>query len=121
MIRITDALLAVGCLIIVWSFYRAQTNPNFHFDVFDLIMENGRVSRMALAFMITLAATTWMMMRMTLDGKMTEGYFTAYGAMWIAPIVAKLFSAPAPPSTTSTVTATQTTIEPVPVPKEPKP
>lgn len=116
MLRISDALLAVGLLILVWSFYRAQRNPSFVFDLFDLVLENGRVSRLAIAFMITLAVTSWMMLRMTIDGKMTEGYFTAYGAMWIAPIVAKLFSSP-PSVSTSTVTATETVVTPMEKPK----
>lgn len=103
---IIDAALAVGLLIICWSFYRAQKDPHFQFDVFDLVMENGRVSKIAVAFMITLAATTWILLRLTVDGKLTEGYFTAYGALWVAPLVAKLFSTP---PNTSSITSTSTT------------
>ena len=106
--RVTDGILIIGILIFAWAFYRAQHNPNFDFDLFDLIMENGRVSKVAVAFMVTLAVTSWILLRLTLDGKLTEAYFGAYGAFWIAPIIARLFSAQ---STTSISTSCTTTIE----------
>ena len=93
--RGTDAALLIVALVILWSFYRAQRNPNFQFDLFDLLLENNKVSRIAFAFMTTLGCTTFMMIRLTIDGKLTEGYFGLYSAAWIAPIIAKLF-APAP-------------------------
>ena len=88
-------------LLIVWSLYRAQKDPNFAFSLFDLIMENGRVSRLASVFMGTWVVTSLIMWQLTVDNKMNEGYFTAYCAAWIAPIISKLF---APPSTTTTET-----------------
>lgn len=93
--RAPDAALLIVALVILWSFYRAQRDPDFRFDLFDLLMENGKVSRIAFAFMCTLGCTTFLMVRLTIDGKMTEGYFGLYSASWIAPIIAKLF-APAP-------------------------
>lgn len=103
---VIDAALLVGLLLVVWSVYRAQKDPAFQFDIFDLLMENGRVSKIAVAFMVTLAATTWILLRLTIDGKLTEGYFASYGALWVAPLVAKLFSTP---PTTSSITQTSTT------------
>ena len=93
--RSTDAALLIVSLVILWSFYRAQRDPEFHFDLFDLLMENGKVSRLAFAFMCTLGVTSFLMIRLTIDQRMTEGYFGLYSAAWIAPIIAKLF-APAP-------------------------
>ena len=93
--RVTDALLAIIALVFTWNVYRAQRNTALSFDLFDLILENGRVSKASVAFMVTLAATTWVMIRLTMDGKLTELYFGAYGTMWVAPIVARLFTNPA--------------------------
>ena len=93
--RAADAALLIIALVVFWSFYRAQKDPDFRFDLFDLLMENGKVSRLAFAFMATLGVTSFLMIRLTIDGKMTEGYFGLYSAAWIAPIIAKLF-APAP-------------------------
>ena len=102
--RATDGALLIIALVIAWSVYRAHRNQENTFDVFDLLMENGRLSRIACAFMVTLIATTWIMVRLTFDGKMTEGYFIGYGGMWVAPIIAKMFGTPATPSTTTTTT-----------------
>jgi hypothetical protein len=90
-VRATDATLLIIALVIAWSFYRAHRNADFVFNVFDLIMENGRVSRIACAFLATLIVTSWVVVRLTLDGHLTEGLFTAYVAAWVAPIIAKLF------------------------------
>ena len=92
--NISDAVLAIFMLLVTWSFYLAQKDPNNVFNLFDLVMENGRLSRIACAFMVTLVATTWIVIRLTFDGKMTEGYFIGYGGMWVAPIIAKMLGAP---------------------------
>lgn len=84
------ALLCVVALFIGWTIYRAQKDPGFRFDLFDLLMENDRVSKIAVAFMLTLIFTTWLMLDLQLSGKMTEGYLTTYGAMWVAPLVARV-------------------------------
>lgn len=93
--RATDAALLIVALVIAWSLYRAHRVQDNTFNLLDLIMENGRVSKLACVFLGSFGVTSWLMVRLTLDGKMTEGYLTAYGALWIIPITAKLFS-PAP-------------------------
>jgi hypothetical protein len=105
--RYSDAFLLIFVLILLWSFYKAQKDPATAFNLFDLMMDHGKVSKLALAFLTTLGLTSWIMVRLTTDGKLTEGYFMAYGGMWVAPIVAKMFSAP-PVSGTTTTSATQT-------------
>ena len=94
--RSADAAMVIIALVIAWSFYRAHRNSAFSFNVFDLIMENGRLSRLACVFMGSFGVSSWIMMRLTIDGKMTEGLFMAYGGVWVAPIIAKLFSNASP-------------------------
>jgi hypothetical protein len=89
--KYTDGALLIIALTIAWSVYRANRNSD-EFNLIDLLMENGRVSRIACAFLTTLVVTSWIMVTLTATGKMTEGYMVAYGAMWVTPIVAKLFS-----------------------------
>lgn len=87
------ALLVV---FVVWRYQRCDRNP---FDLLDLIMENGRASRLAAAFFVTLIVTSWIMVKLAIDQKMSEGYLIAYGGMWISPILAKMF-ATSPPAVT---------------------
>ena len=101
------ALLAVIAIGVAVSFYRYQKNPVNTFNILDLLMENGRVSRLAAAFMMTLVVTSWVMIKLAVDGKMTEGYMIAFGGMWIAPIISKMFAT----NTTSASTTTTVSIE----------
>lgn len=120
--RVTDAVLMVCILIIGWSFYRAHRDPRIDFNLLDLLLENDRVSKKSVLVMGAFAASTWIVIRLTLDGKLTEGYFTAYMAAWVAPMIAGMFATntpPPPPAVVTTVTATQTTTTPA--DKDPKP
>lgn len=92
--RAADAAILIVALVVTWSFYRAHRNTRFKFNVFDLIMEHDKLSRLACVFMGSFAVSSWVVVRATIDGKMTEGLFAAYGAIWCAPIIAKLISNP---------------------------
>lgn len=107
--KVMDGVLIAIALLIALSFYRAHKDKSFSFNLFDLIMENGRLGRLAFAFMVTLIITSWIMVRLTLDGKMTEGYLMGYGAMWVAGIVAKMFSTQTVSSSSSVTNTTLVT------------
>lgn len=107
--RIADAVLVLVALLLVWSFWKAQKDKSNVFNLFDLVMDNGRLSRSGTAFMAVLCITSWAFVRAVLDGKMTEGYFTSFGAMWVAPLIAKMFSTPPPSGTTMTDISSRTT------------
>lgn len=94
--RATDAALLIVALVVAWSFYRAHRNKDFVFNVFDLIMENEKVSKVSCLVMGAFVVHTWIMVRLTFDVKMTEGYLTIYGATWVAPLLARMFSQPKP-------------------------
>lgn len=102
--RFADALLLLFLLVLIWSFYKAQRDPANVINLFDLVMDKGRINRISVAFMVTLCVTSWVIIRQALDGKLTEGMFVGYGAMWVAPLVAKLFSTPQAPGTVITDT-----------------
>lgn len=108
--RAADASLLIITLVIAWSIYRAHKNPSSPFNVFDILLENGRLSRLACVFMGSFVVSSWIMVRLTFDGKMTEGMFMAYGTVWVAPIIAKLFS-PDRAATSSVSTSTTTVLK----------
>ena len=113
--RATDGALLIVALAVAWSLYRAHRSDSgvfAQFNLLDLLMENGRLSRIACAFMATLFVTSWVIVRLTFDGKMTEGYFIGYGGMWVAPIIAKLFSPPSQTATAVSTTSVSTTVTP---------
>ena len=85
------ALLAVVALLIGLSLWRSQRADN-SFDLLDLLMENGRVSRLAAAFAVSLVVTSWLMLKLCVDSEMTEGYLAIYGGLWVTPILTKMFA-----------------------------
>lgn len=102
----TDADKMVWLLFIVVLFainilYKKHKDPNQpNFDLTDLLMEGGHVSKTAVFLCGSYILTTWMMMRLTINGKMTEGYFSIYIGAWIAPILVKILKGdPEPPKT----------------------
>lgn len=57
----------------------------------DLLLgDDGKMSRSAFVLLASFGVTTWGMVYMWLNEKMTEGYFAAYLAAWVAPAVTKL-------------------------------
>lgn len=99
--RLPEAFGVVAILLVVWSLYRAHRSKALSdFNLFDLLMENGRASKLACAFWLAFGFYTWVLWRITIDGKMSEGYIAAYGLTWVAPIIAKMFAGPpaAPPA-----------------------
>jgi len=103
-VRPADAAILIVSLVIAWALYKAHKSATVHFNLFDILMENGRVSRLACVFMGSFVVSSWIMVRMTVEGKMTEGLFMAYGTVWVAPIIAKLFSGPKPDDPEATLT-----------------
>jgi hypothetical protein len=91
------AVLVLGVLFLFWSFWRAQ-KAEYSFNALDLVMQDGKVSRIGTSYMIVLGVTTWIMVNLTLNGRLTEAYFMAYVTAWVAPLVARVvFGQTTPP------------------------
>lgn len=107
-------ILALFTAAVGASFYRLHKDSSSDFNLFDLLMEGGRVSRIAVAFMVTLIVTSWIMLKLAIDGKMTEGYLVSYGAMWVAPIIARMFATNTVSysQASTTTTTTQEVVQP---------
>lgn len=90
--NLTIAVLGVVALLVIFSAIRMHRDPHNDFNLLDLLMENGHVSKAAVVMMGAFSLTTWMMVHLTLIGKMAEGYFGLYAAAWIAPVVVKLIT-----------------------------
>jgi hypothetical protein len=104
------AVLFCATLVILWTLERrSRSNASaFRFD--DLLTEDGKTSKAACVMFGAFALSTWILIFLTINEKITEGYFGAYLAAWVGPAVAKIIKGPDAVST-STVTATSTTVE----------
>jgi len=89
---VMNGVLAVGVVLIAYSFWRAHNKPGFDFNAFDLVMSRGRVDKIAVVFLVSFAATTWVIVDLQIKDKLTEGYFLGYGGLWVTPLITKIFS-----------------------------
>lgn len=83
--------LALTVVLIAISLYRTnRDNPRF--NLIDLLMENGRVSKVSCLVMGSFFLHSWIMAYLTVHDKMSEGYLTIYGATWAAPLIVRLLN-----------------------------
>ena len=102
-------ILFLGLVFVALSVWRAHCNPENNINVVDLVLQNGRFDRVAVVFLAAFGVTTWLMVDLEINGKMTEGYLGLYAAAWVGPLVAKVvFGQKTIPTTTMTATVTET-------------
>lgn len=89
--EIVGLLVLLGLVISIIKLHR---NPNNDFNILDIIMENGKVSRIAFVFIGSWLALTFVFVGLYFQSKMSDAMYMAYGTVCFAPIIAKMFSAP---------------------------
>lgn len=104
-------ILGVAALLVAVSFWRAHRTPGFAFNAFDLLMEDGKVSRVAFWFMVAGAVSTWVIVDMQIKDKLTEGMFGLWLTAWVAPLIAKMVFGKTDMPTGTTFTSSTTTTE----------
>lgn len=87
----------IAALVLIISFaYRLLHNRNkdaaSKISLDDLLLgDDGKVSKAAIVLLGAFVMTTWVVIYLTLQDKLTEGYFGGYIAAWVAPTITKLF------------------------------
>ncbi len=101
--------LVLVVLLIAWTIERRHRNLESKLDLDDLLLgDDGRMSRSAVVLLCSFVMTTWMMIYLTLQGQMTEGYLGIYIAAWITPTVTKMIvERPQPQTNVTNVTNTE--------------
>lgn len=85
------AALAVGGLLILLLLYRTNRKGGNGLELADLVKgDDGKWSKVWMLTWGAFAMTTWLMVFLTIGGKVTEGYFGLYSAAWIAPTLARI-------------------------------
>ena len=82
---------AVCCVVILYSLYKVHKDPDIDFNLLDLLLENGRVSKISVLVMGAFFVMSWIMLSLEATSRMTEGYMGLYGTTFVAPLLAKLF------------------------------
>lgn len=86
--------LALALLVtVLYSLYRAHHNQSMkNFNIFDLVMENGRISKIGCVFLATWLVYTWAVVKTVSKGSL-DGLMS-YGTIFAMPIIAKMWSSP---------------------------
>lgn len=100
---IMGLILALIVLALVKSILKRDRSMTSRISLEDLLLgDDGKISKAASVMLGSFACTTWMMVYLAMNDKMTEGYFAAYLAAWVIPTVTKLIKGPMPSMTTET-------------------
>lgn len=84
-------VLAVIIIAIAFMLIKRDRSVLSQLNLEDLLLgEDGKMSKAASVMMGAFAMTTWLMVYLTLNAKMTEGYLAIYVGAWIAPTVTRL-------------------------------
>lgn len=101
--------LAVSLAVAI-TLRKMHNDPTSTFDLRDLIMENGRVSKSAFVMMVSFAAMTWAFIFCVLKDQHVEVLFGLYATACFSPILVRLAkangSAQQPEAQALTVTTT---------------
>lgn len=106
--------LVIGVIVIGLSFWKAQQRPDF--NMLDMLMENGKVSRIAFWFMAAGAVSTWVIIDLQIKSKLDPTMFGLWLTAWVGPLIAKLVFGkndfPAPGTIVTSTTSSTTEVKP---------
>ena len=82
--------LCIGVVVIAFTLWKVNRDKNIDFSLLDLLMENGKVSKISCIVLGSFAATTWAFIYDCLQRKGVDATtMGAYGALWILPLMAR--------------------------------
>lgn len=85
------AVLAIALLAIMWTLERKNRNKASPISFDDLLTgDDGKMSKVAAVMFGSFALTTWTIVYLTINDKLTEAYFGAYLGAWVLPAVANI-------------------------------
>lgn len=88
------AALILVIIAIIFVLIKRDRSTTSLINLEDLLIgDDGKLSKAAAVMMGAFAMTTWLMVYLALNSKMTEGYLAIYVGAWIAPTVTRLIVA----------------------------
>lgn len=85
------AALIVAIALVMLMLVRRDRSTTSQVNLEDLLLgDDGKLSKAASVMLGAFLMTTWLMVYLALNAKMTEGYLAIYVGAWIAPTVTRL-------------------------------
>lgn len=102
--------LALVVLLVTRALVKRNQSAASRLNFDDLLLgDDGKASKAAAVMFGAFGCTTWLMVYLALTAKMTEGYFAAYLAAWVAPTIMRLITTRAAATVAITETSTLST------------
>ena len=89
LVAIIFLLVALGVVLTLYVWHRNKESP---VDLSDLLMENGKLSKMAFTWLGSFIVMSFGFMYAVIQGKLSDAYAALYAATWAIPIVTKMFA-----------------------------
>ncbi len=100
----------LSVLLVVRALVKRDQSATSQLSFDDLLLgDDGKASKGAAVMFGAFGCTTWLMVYLALQSKMTEGYLAAYLAAWVAPTITKLITTRSSPTVAITETSTVST------------
>lgn len=89
---IMPLILCAAAIGAGWTLIHMHRSAKWqNFSLLDLLMENDRVSRIAVITMGAFFVTTWAFVYDVLKHGLDVAKLGAYGGMWVVPLISKIF------------------------------
>ena len=91
-------LTLIGALILMigYSLWKVQRDPTINFNLLDMLIENGRVSKVSAMVLAAFTATTWAFIFQVLKHGLDAGILVTYGGLWVSPLLVRILGGTAP-------------------------
>lgn len=89
---VVTAIFAIVLLIICYIVYRWNKDSENPFELKDLVMENGKASKLAFTWLGSFLIMTYGFVHMIIHNTLTDSYAALYSATWAAGIGLKMFA-----------------------------
>ena len=89
LISVVFLLAVLLVLVTLWVWHRSKDSD---VDLSDLLMENGKLSRLAFTWLGSFMVMSFGFVYAVLLGTLSDIYAALYAATWAVPIVTKMFA-----------------------------
>ena len=72
--------------------YRWNRDPDNPFELKDLVMENGKASRLGVTWLGSFLVMSFGFIHMIIHNTLTDTYAATYAGVWAIPIVSRMFT-----------------------------
>lgn len=87
---VTTFLLAVFIYMVGFSLWKSHRSSDIRFNLLDLLMKDGRVSKVSVIVMTAFTLHSWAIVTWILNKTVSDQAMLTYAGIWVTPLLARL-------------------------------